>query len=102
MVERTGHPKVPFYLFAFCLVQSSGLAQFRTWDLEELLLLFPGGWAHARLLVFFDTPKLEFERVFHEKHPSSWHPGFGADFLSTLLHECFYFQYALVIITIER
>ena len=55
-----------------------------------------------RLFASSDALKFAFERVFHEKHPSSWHPGFGTHFLSTLLHESFYFQYALVIITIER
>ena len=55
-----------------------------------------------RLLPSFDALKFEFEREFHEKYPSSWYPGFGTRFLSTLLHESFYFQYALVIITIER
>ena len=86
MVERTGHPNgYPVIFSSSASSDLAGLAQCRTWDLEELLLLFPGGWAHARLLASFDTIKLEFERVFHEKHPSSWHPGFGARFISTLM-----------------
>ena len=55
-----------------------------------------------RVCLYLSTHPSLNSSVYFMKNPSSWHPGFGARFLSTLLYESFYFQYALVIITIER